>query len=173
VAHHEAGHVVVMLDLGLAIRCASIEATEDSAGRVTGYLIRRDLDALSYRSEGVGDRARAWAEKHILALVAGSVGEALHARASPQRVFAASTSSQDRECAVWLAGLFLSDGEVQPYFAWILSRAAMLLRRPVGRVRHRALVRALLRDGSLSGARVRAVCEAAVRSAVPRLRPRD
>ncbi len=160
-AHHEAGHAIMRLKVGLSVRKVSIvpEKEDNSLGRCEGsrYPVWFNPEI------EVDTRSRLYIENNVLVLYAGLLAEA---RFTGRRNHIGA--SQDYRTAVNLAGYACgSDEELSKYLAWLFCRAkAVIDNNPFFWPAVTDLAADLMNRREISGRQVRSLYHATVQRVI-------
>ncbi len=153
-AVHEAGHAVVGVWLGLAVKRVSIEPDSDTLGRVIfgieDLMRLNDCAAQGQRFEHLPAKVRGKLEDHLIANFAGPTAEATFRK---RRRWLPGHET-DLATAVDLADLFMSRKSAEQYVRWLCERSRDYVMHPQIWPAILALARELLAAGSVPGRRV-------------------
>lgn len=156
-AVHEAGHAIISLVLGRAVKRASIIEDDDTAGRVThrpiGDWFQPDIE--------IDGRTRRRIKTEIMTFWAGTLAEERQGESTPEQleVGFASDRASISDLAVYSTG---SIYEAEAYIEWLRRRTEALLNRWGVWSAIEAVADALIEERELSGRRVREIYHATV-----------
>lgn len=158
VAVHEAGHAVAHYYFQMTIQAVSISPDTGSLGHVLTAGLGKELDLfcgarIVFCDRHVSSKV-ARIHDRIVCAMAGAEAERLHL---PNRHIREGARADLSEIMDYLVRLYPDRNELRTTYSWLRARTMTLLRLPLNRKRVLALADALLKESTLSGARVRAL----------------
>jgi Peptidase family M41 len=156
-AYHEAGHAVISLELGCAVRAASIVPNDDSLGRVTSARLpkwfRPDLEA--------SPRIKRLIEIEVSVLLAGNAAQRRLTGRNNWR-----GARGDLEAVGTLVSyMFPHETVLKRYVAFKLAEIEQMVASPCSWAQIEGLANALLEHRELKPEQIRNICFACVKAA--------
>jgi len=155
-AHHEAGHAVAHLSLGLGFKYVTIEPDEDSEGHCKGVVSRGGIRLEMDLYDGNG-RGRDWIEKRVKIYLAGNVAE----RCFTGRKVTVGSNHDFRAACNLLTNLCGDDDEMSAYFDLMHVRTRNFLTMPLEWLTVERLAAALLDKQTVSYKAAKAIADQA------------
>jgi hypothetical protein len=152
VAIHEAGHAIAAIAQHRRIKCASIEADEQSHGHVALRELHGLTIAMAGHDDAVVKRARDKLEREANIAVAGAVAEELRFGG-----VGAGSENDLEKAGRAIHGACASQDECNAYLGWLTERARALLSMHWGAVL--AVAEALVQERKVQASRVAALFE--------------
>ena len=156
-AYHEAGHAVVAYDQGVRVHGISIVPDEGRMGHIAidTLLLNRLAPTFQHNK---GARNRFTMERHVMVLQGGHAAIQNLDPAMEALAETVNGEGSDINIAMSLVKAFASgDLEAERYYQWLDARTEGILANPMRWHQVKALVKALLEEGSLGARKVRMV----------------